>query len=193
MNQQRPAIFLLLGFPGAGKYTTAVELVRLLSGLGAVTRLLDNHRVSNILFDLIAEADGSSPLPVGIFPRLRDINNAVLRTIRELSPADWSFVMTHYLTDNPANRKYVDEIHEVAHYRNGRFIPIVLSAELGELLDRIPSQERRDRQKLVDPDVARAVVESGDLLVPDNAIHIDVTASLPVDTARSILRLAGNA
>lgn len=185
-----PTIFLLLGFPGTGKYTTALELVRFLSEQGRVVKLLDNHRISNILFDLIAEADGSTPLPPGIFPKIREMNMAVVRTIEQLSPANWSFVFTHYLSDNAANRKYIDAIRQLAHSRNNVFVPIVLSAETDELLRRVPSQDRRVRQKLVDPDLARGLVESGDLLIPHGALHIDVTAKAPVETARSIIKYA---
>lgn len=186
----KPTIFLLLGFPGTGKYTTAVELVRLLSEQGNTAKLLDNHRVSNVLFDLIAEADGSTPLPPGIFPKIREMNMTVINTISELSPKNWSFVFTHYLTDNPTNQKYIEAIRHLADRRNNAFIPFLLSAETDELLRRIPSKSRREMQKLVDSDMARVVVESGDLLIPNDAIHIDVTNLPPTETAASIIRHA---
>jgi hypothetical protein len=45
----------------------------------------------------VAEADGSSELPAGVFPLLRQVNLAVLRAVDELAPHGWSFVFTHYL------------------------------------------------------------------------------------------------
>lgn len=185
-----PTIFLLLGFPGVGKYTTAKELVRLLENQGQPVRLMDNHRVANILFALIAEADGSTPLPAGIFPRIREINMVVLHTIRELSPRHWSFVFTHYLTNSSASRAYVDEIRELADLKSLTFIPVVLSAEADEHLRRVPSRERQIMSKLTDPGIAHDLLKSDDILVPYDAIHIDVTNSTPMETALSILKNA---
>lgn len=185
-------IFLILGFPGVGKYTTAIELVRLLSEQGNAVKLLDNHRIANIFFDLIAEADGATPLPKEIFPKIREMNMAVLHTIKELSPASWSFVFTHYLSDTSVNKNYVDSFRQLARHRKSIFAPVVLSADHDELLRRITAQDRRAKQKLVDPAIARTIIESNDLFVPSDALHIDVTKNSPSETARRIIHHAQN-
>src|SRR4051812_18502407 len=97
LRDVRPAMYVLLGFPGTGKYTVAKRLVAATEQRGETVRLLDNHRSANVLFDLIAEADGSSQLPSGIFPRVRMINTAILETVEHLSPPDWSFVFTYFV------------------------------------------------------------------------------------------------
>jgi hypothetical protein len=182
----RPACYLLLGSPGTGKYTVAQELVAQLRERGEEVRLLDNHRVSNILFDLIAEADGRSRLPTAIFERVRELNLSVLRTIDELSPRDWSFVFTHHLVDTEDNRVYVAELARVAHDRKARFVPVVLTCELGELAGRIPRVDRRDRNKLVD--VERGLAMTGDPIVrPDAALALDVTTLPPAVAAGEII------
>ena len=49
---------------------------------------VDNHAAANILFGLIAEADGQTALPVAVLDNVREINYIVARTIDQLSPAD---------------------------------------------------------------------------------------------------------
>jgi dephospho-CoA kinase len=88
----RPAIVLILGFPGTGKYTVAKELISSFDSDEAPARLIDNHTTANVLFHLIAEADGKTPLPEEVLKNDREINQIVLRTIDQLSPPHWSFV-----------------------------------------------------------------------------------------------------
>lgn len=59
----RPAIVLILRFPGTGKFTVAKELVSSLDSDEVPARLIDNHTTANVLFHLIAEADGKTRLP----------------------------------------------------------------------------------------------------------------------------------
>jgi hypothetical protein len=182
----QPACYLLLGSPGTGKYTVAQELVTQLRERGEEVRLLDNHRVANVLFDLIAEADGRSRLPASIFERVREMNLTVLRTIDELSPRDWSFVFTHHLVDTEDNRAYVAELAGIARDRDARFVPVILMCELGALAERIPRPDRRDRQKLVDVD--RGLAMTRDPIVrPESALELDVTTLPPVVAAGEII------
>jgi hypothetical protein len=46
---------------------------------------LTTNGTSNLLFDLIAEADGQTPLPPRVVDNLREMNLIVARTIDELS------------------------------------------------------------------------------------------------------------
>jgi Cdc6-like AAA superfamily ATPase len=89
----RSAIILVLGYPGTGKFTVAKGLVSTLS-TGAPARLIDNHVAANILFDLIAEADGRSVLPPAVLDNVREINLVIARTIDELSPLNCRSVVT---------------------------------------------------------------------------------------------------
>lgn len=177
---------LLLGYPGTGKYTIAKELVRQAVTAGSVVRLVDNHTASNIVFDLIAESDGRSALPEGIVKRVREINYAVLRTIAELSPTNWSFVLTHHLVDTPEIHAYLADLESVATGRGGALLVVVLSCSREALIERVVRADRWERNKLVDPERALEIAERG-MLDPPGALHLDITDSTPSETAAAIL------
>ena len=66
--------------------------------------MLDNHHTSNVIFAAL-NVDGVTPLPPEVWDRVREVREALLRTIEELSPPDWSFVFTNVLTDDkPGDR-----------------------------------------------------------------------------------------
>lgn len=181
----RPAIVLVLGFPGTGKLTVSRELVTALAGDGTPTRLVDNHTSANILFDLIAEADGRSLLPPGVLDNVRQINLIVARTIEQLSPPEWSFVFTHHLRDSEENRSYLHRLETVSERRGSTFLPVVLTCERDALLERVARPERRSRNKLVDRSIATRVIERG-MLIPINSVTIDTTFRGPAETATMI-------
>jgi hypothetical protein len=180
-------IYLLLGFPGTGKYTVAVEVARQLEGDGHPVRLIDNHTVADVLFPLAPQADGRSPLPSELIDRVRDINEVVLRTIEQLSPTEWSFVFTHHLVESTTNREYVARLEALAAQRHARFVPVILSCDHGELLRRVVQPERRGR-KLVDPSRAQEIIDEGMLRpVSRDALALDITSLSPVEAARAII------
>jgi tRNA uridine 5-carbamoylmethylation protein Kti12 len=174
----RPAIVLILGYPGTGKFTVAKELVSALSTEGTPVRLIDNHVAANILFDLIAEADGQSVLPLAVLDNVREINLIIARTIDELSPLDWSFVLTHHFRDNERNDSYVGQLQTIARRRGATFLPVILTCEHGVLVQRVTRAERRSRNKLVDPSIALSIIQGG-MLIPKGSITIDVTSRTP--------------
>lgn len=47
------AVYQLLAFPGTGKYTIAVEIVRQLTERGEHAVLLDNHATANLVGQLV--------------------------------------------------------------------------------------------------------------------------------------------
>ena len=66
--------------------------------------MVDNHHTSNVIFAGL-NVDGVTPLPPEVWDRVREVREALLRTIEELSPPDWSFVFTNVLTDDkPGDR-----------------------------------------------------------------------------------------
>ena len=180
-----PVIVLVLGYPGTGKFTVAKELVTALStGEGSV-KLIDNHVAANVLFDLIAEADGRSVLPPEVVDNVREINLIIARTIDELSPRDWSFVLTHHLRDNERNHSYVDHLQAIAERRGSIFLPVILTCEPRVLVQRVTQPERRVRNKLVDPSIALRIREGG-MLTPNGSMTIDTTSRSPADTVARI-------
>jgi len=186
----KPAFYLLLGYPGTGKYTIAREIVHQLTGVGAETKLLDNHAVGDLIFPLVPEADGKSPLPAQLIDRYRDMNSVVLKTIEQLSPHQWSFVFTHHLVDDHANRAYVKRLEVLSASRDAAFVPVTLTCEPKELLRRVVQPERHGR-KLFDPERAREYLEQP-MLRPDsdNAMTLDVTSLVPANAAAAIIASA---
>jgi hypothetical protein len=181
----RPAIILVLGYPGTGKFTVAKGLVSALSTGEAPIKLIDNHVAANILFDLIAEADGRSVLPPAVLDNVREINLVIARTIDELSPPDWSFVLTHHLRDNDRNRSYIVQLRTIAERRGSLFLPVVLTCEREVLAQRVSQPERRTRNKLIEPSIALNIIEGG-MLIPDGSLTIDITSRDPAETVRII-------
>jgi hypothetical protein len=118
------------------------------------------------------------------------MNAVVLKTIEQLSPHQWSFVFTHHLVDEHANRKYFNRLEVLAASREAAFVPVTLTCEPEELLRRVVQPERRGR-KLVDPERARAYLSQA-MLRPDsdNAMTLDVTSLAPADAAAAIIASA---
>ncbi len=181
----QPAIVVVLGYPGTGKFTVSTELVSTLAQEKVPVRLVDNHRVSNVLFDLIAEADGQTVLPSKVLDNVRAMNMIVARTIDELSPPDWSFVFTHHLPDNRRSRSYLARLKAIASNRGSTFLPVVLTCDQEVLLKRVVEPGRRARNKLIDPSIAIDIIEGG-MLVTTDSITIDTTFRTPAEVAETI-------
>jgi broad-specificity NMP kinase len=185
----RPSLIVILGYPGTGKLTVASELVRQMSALGHTARLIDNHSVGDLLFPLIKEADGKSPLPSGIVRRFREVSVSVLKTIEELSPPEWSFVFTHHLVDSDSSRVYLEQFRAVAAAKGSRFLPVVLRCSPDTLAERVVMPERLGR-KLTDVARAMEIIEEG-ILVPADAVVIDITHLSAPEAAKTILATIG--
>jgi tRNA uridine 5-carbamoylmethylation protein Kti12 len=178
----RPAIVLILGYPGTGKLTVSKELISTMAADLTPIRLIDNHATANILFDLIAEADGQSVLPPEVLDSVREINLIVARTIDHLSPLDWSFVLTHHLQNNDRNHSYIGRLKSIAEHRGSTFLSVILTCKQDVLLRRVAHTERRSRNKLIEPSIAKSIIEGG-MLIPDDSITIDITSRTPADTS----------
>jgi hypothetical protein len=185
----RPSILHLIGYPGVGKYTIATELARQTDAAGARLVVVDNHLTSNVIFAVLP-VDGVQPLPPTVWDRVGEVRDAVLRTIEELSPPDWSFVFTNVLTQNdPADAEVVERLVGLAAHRDSAYVPIRLTCQTDELVRRVPRPDRRMRRKWIDPGGVRDFVETTDLLVIDHPLvmDLDVTAIPPTMAARRIL------
>lgn len=182
-------ILHLVGHPGVGKYTVAKELADLAAADGWRVVVVDNHLTSNVIFSVLP-VDGITPLPETVWDRVQEVRDAVLRTIEELSPREWSFVFTNVLSDGvPADERVVERLIELAARRNSRYVPVRLACRPDELLTRITRPDRRARQKWADPVGVRSFIESSPVLAITHpaVLDLDVTSLPPADAAARIL------
>lgn len=185
----KPVVVVLLGFPGTGKYTIARELLAAMAGEGRTVRLIDNHYVNNVIFNLVHQ-DGLTPLPPAVWEMVGEVRRAVYRTVQELSPADWSFIFTFAPENTPADRAVIDEVAAIAEARHATFLPVRLLCDLEELERRVVSPERRERMKSMSTEDTRRLFSAGPVLDPGypETLTLDVTEVPPVAAAQQILR-----
>jgi hypothetical protein len=143
-------IVALIGFAGTGKYTIGRELCE---RTGA--KLIDNHLIANPIFSVV-NVDGITPLPDGVWARLKQIRRTVYDAIRELSPPEMSFVFTvEWRANNPEDYKSFADLAELAALRHSRFVPIRLICGVEELCRRVTDPARAAMLKELSPELAR--------------------------------------
>lgn len=180
------SVVLLVGLPGTGKLAVARELVSLIEQRDAPVRLIDNHYINNVIFNLLP-TDGVTPLPAPVWDRVAEVRSAVFETIKRLSPLDWNFVLTVHIGDG--DEGFIDAVASLAAARGSPFVPVRMLCDLEELERRVVTPERYQQLKSVSrDDVRREYIERP---VPEidhpNVVTLDVTNLPPADAARTIL------
>jgi hypothetical protein len=177
-------IVLLIGFAGTGKYTIGRELCE---RTGA--RLIDNHLINNPIFRVI-NADGVTPLPFGVWDRVKEVRATVYKAIRELSPPGIGFVFTMELREsNPDDHKAFRDLERLAAARQSRFIPIRMICGVEELCRRVADPARVAMLKEISPELVRKkFAEDSVLNVPHtNQRTLDVTKRTASGSVDAIL------
>lgn len=176
------AVYLLIGFPGAGKYTIAKAMRERLLAAGRDGRVVDNHSVNNPIFELI-DLPSEGALPSVVWEHVDSVREGMLRTIEDLSPRTWWFIFTNYLVKGE-DEGYVQRLERLAERRGAVLIPVVLTCAPDEVLRRVVQPDRRARLK--DTSVTRAgqALATRRLVDPGlpQSLQLDVT-SLPPDQA----------
>lgn len=178
-------MIVLIGFAGTGKFTVGRELCEL---TGA--KLIDNHLINNPIFKVV-NPDGIKPLPDAIWDKVKAVREIVYEAIRELSPAELSFVFTIELFESsPEDQKALIDLEELAAARGSLFVPVRLLCEVEELCRRVVAPSRVQMLKSINPEGARR--KSAQETVLDsthaNVLTIDVTEKTPTEVAEIILR-----
>lgn len=174
----------LLGYPGTGKYTIGKEICR----LDTHFRLIDNHLINNPIFSIIY-ADGVTPLPVNVWENVEKIWLAVLDTMVNVSPPDFSFVLTNVLFDVDGDKAWFEKMADVAAAKNAKFVPVLLRIDVDEHEQRIVQPDRKLRMKETDPNSPKRYALLDNIYVPDhpNLLTLDVSKINAEDAAKTIL------
>ena len=183
-NSLENTMVLLIGFAGTGKYTIGRELCE---RTGA--RLVDNHLINNPIFTVV-NADGVTPLPHGVWDRVKEVRAAVYKTIRELAPPGMGFVFTMELREsNPEDEKAFRDLERLAAACHSRFIPIRLICGVEELSRRVADPARVAMLKEISPELVRKKFAEDEVLnVPhENQRTLDVTKRTASGSVDAIL------
>ena len=177
----------LIGFAGAGKRTIARQIAD-----QAAFRLVDSHLIDNVVFRLI-HADGKTRLPREVWDRVGEIRSVALQTIREISPAHFSFVFTNEMIEGEArDERTFETIRAVAVARQAFYLPVRLGVAEPELRRRITSPERAELMKVTLEEAAIVNSRQKEVFIPTSVPYfdIDVTDLQPSVAARLILEEA---
>lgn len=186
----RNTVFYLIGFPGTGKYTIAKEICRLIPDI----RLVDAHLINNPIFSLIP-LDGKTNITKRTWANRVKIWQAVFDTMIHISPPEFSFVLTNYLSQyDPEDVEWFEQVKAMAEAREALFVPVLLTIDPAEHKNRIVRSERKDRYKETNPEApARYAAEDRLIeIVHPNLLEVDVTELTPEDVAKKIILHASN-
>lgn len=178
-------IVLLMGFAGTGKLTIAKKLIK-----HPNFRLVDNHTWNNPIFNLIRQ-DGITPIPEIAWQKSGKICDVIFETMRELSPTDFSFVITQEMIDGDAYpEQFYERVSQLVNDRKSTFLPVRLLCNESELIKRVQLPERRDFYKTIDAERASRLVRYHEVFHSHhpNELTIDVTAKKPVEVVEIILK-----
>jgi hypothetical protein len=177
-------MIVLIGFAGTGKYTIGRELSR---RTGA--KLIDNHLINKPIFTVV-NVDGITPLPEGIWDRVRDARRVVYQSIRELSPPEMSFVFTiQLIAGDPLEDEAFANLVQLAAARESLLVPIRLICDVEEICRRIVGPGRAEMLKQISPEAARRRALEHSVHNPShpNVRTIDVTQKSAAESVEAVL------
>jgi hypothetical protein len=183
-----PAIVHLIGYPAAGKLTVAKALVAAAAARGHTFVRLDNHLTGDVILTVVDPT--VHPIPVTVWDRVEEVREVMYRAIVDLSPPDWSFVVTNVVRDGDEREaRTVTRVKQLADERGSRHLAVRVRCAREELLARVTAPDRFTRRKWTDPEgVARYVdeVEMFDVTAYD-WMEVDTTHQPPEASAAAIL------
>jgi hypothetical protein len=125
-----------------------------------------------------------------VWDRVGEVREAVYQAIEEFSPPEWSFVFTNVLSDAiPGDELILSRLQRLAAQRSNPYVPVVLRCDPDEILRRVSNENRRARQKWIDPDAVRAFIADHPLigLEDHEPLELDMTSLGPAEAATQIL------
>ncbi len=144
----------------------------------------------SIRYGIVVGADGKTPLPASVWPKIESIRRIVLDTVAELAQPEASFLFTNELYEGKSrDRRWDEDVALLATKRNALLVPVILRCEPEELYRRVTSPERAMRFKETSTDRTRENIRTYQLLRIDhpNRLELDITHLLPIQAAQAIL------
>ena len=188
LSELSNTILHLIGFAGTGKLTIAREIV----AAAPEFRLVDNHFINNVIFSLV-HADGKTKLPREVWDRVGDVRDVVLRTIRDLSPENYSFVFTNEVIEgNEKDGQEFEQFRVVSEARGAFYLPVRLLISPSELRRRITVPNRAKLKKTTLEEAAIVNSRDNEVFKPKTVPYFDLDVSdlAPDEAARRILEEA---
>jgi len=183
-----PAVVHLVGYPASGKLTVAKALVAAAEARGRTFVRLDNHLTGDVILSVVDRS--ITPIPAEVWDRVEDVREVMYRAIVELSPPEWSFVVTNVVRDaDEREARTVTRVHQLAQERSSRHLAVRVSCDRDVLLSRVTAPDRFTRHKWTDPDGVARYMDACDMidLSAYDTFDLDTTVVSPEQSADAIL------
>jgi len=184
----QPAVVHLIGYPASGKLTVAKALVDLAAARGRTFIRLDNHLTGDVILSVIDPT--LHPIPQTVWDRVEDVREVMYRAIVDLSPPDWSFVVTNVVrADDEREARTVTRVAQLADERSARHLAVRVVCDREVVLERVTAPDRFTRRKWTDPDGVGRYMDDCEMidLAPYETIEIDTTQQSPEESAAAML------
>jgi adenylylsulfate kinase-like enzyme len=184
----QPAIVHLIGYPASGKLTVAKALVAEAAARGRTFVRLDNHLTGDVILSVIDRS--IHPIPVEVWDRVEDVREVMYQAIVDLSPPDWSFVVTNVVRDgDPREERTVARVRQLADERASRHLAVRVVCDREVLLTRVTAPDRQVHHKWTDPEGVGRYVDEVDMydVTAYDWLEVDTTQQPPEQSAAAIL------
>lgn len=178
-------MILLLGFPGTGKLTTAIELCKVNN-----FKLIDNQTINRPIFKML-DINRETPIPPKAWAMVDRVRDTVFQALVEVANPESNFIFTFYADDqDEKDHRIYSQFLETARKRKAYFFPVRLEIAEEENKRRIVSEGRAVHMKDMSIDntshrhAHETVLETGH----ENELTIDVTELQPEETAAQIMK-----
>jgi len=184
----QPAVVHLIGYPAAGKLTVAKALVEAAAARDRTFVRLDNHLTGDVILSVVDPT--LHPIPQTVWDRVEDVREVMYQAIVDLSPPDWSFVVTNVVrAGDEREARTVTRVHQLAQERGSRHLAVRVHCERDALLTRVTAPDRYERHKWTDPEGVARYVDDVDMydVTGYEWMEVDTTHQSPEQSAAAIL------